>query len=163
MYISQNQRSKAVNTIQQWTWYNSNSRWWSYQAQDERGRKKWCAPLQTARSALKCNWEVRWWIPSTGMAVLLLWSICNWYLSVLMARTLSKKETVNQDGAPSSKMKALQEINEGRCSLLLIHKASASSLSSSCNKPQLQTPKDPKAMSKSLLEECAPLLPLCPL
>jgi hypothetical protein len=29
-----------------------------------------------------------------------------------MARTLSKKETVNQYGAPSSKMKALQEIKK---------------------------------------------------
>jgi hypothetical protein len=80
-----------------------------------------------------------------------------------MARTQAKKETVQLNGAPSSKLKALQEINEDESSLLPIHKASSSSTQSSCIKPHLQTPKAPLLTSKSLLEECALLLPLCPL
>ena len=72
-----------------------------------------------------------------------------------MARTQAKKETVQLNGAPSSKLKALQEINEDESSLLPIHKASSSSIQSSCIKPHLQTPKAPLLTSKSLLEECA--------
>jgi hypothetical protein len=74
-----------------------------------------------------------------------------------MARTQTRKETVTECGAPSSKLKALQEIIEERNSLLPIHKASSSSIQSSCIKPHLQTPKAPLLTSKSLLEECAPL------
>jgi hypothetical protein len=37
-----------------------------------------------------------------------------------MARTLSRKETVNEYGAPSSKMKALQEIMDEAASSLLL-------------------------------------------
>jgi hypothetical protein len=72
-----------------------------------------------------------------------------------MARTQTRKETVTECGAPSSKLKALQEIIEDESSLLPIHKASSSSIQSSCIKPHLQTPKAPLLTSKSLLEECA--------
>ena len=120
-----------------------------------RRRPKCGAPPSTARSAPKCNWELWCWIPSTGMAVLLLRSICNWYLSVLMARTQAKKETVQLNGAPSSKLKALQEINEEQSSLLPIHKASSSSSRSPCIKPQLHSSKAPHSTSKSLMKICA--------